>query len=158
MKNDSYDVFDDAPYLGASCGFSVRPSNRSGWLNREIKMAQEFDEESFMNMMKGVVLTGFLFLLVGTALQVTAFTLEFRQFVPLLDQLAGLPKEVADNAPLGSEISNWKIEAAKFPPKLMTLKLVGVGSILTGIFLLLFVITQGLRVMPIRLGKAIRGR
>lgn len=119
-------------------------------------MLQEFDEEAFLNKMKAIILTGVLFLVLGVVFQITAFTLEFTQFAPLLDNLAGLPKSIADEAPVGSEISQWKIEVAKFPPKLMTLKLVGVGSILTGIFLTLFVITQALRVMPIRLGKVIR--
>lgn len=119
-------------------------------------MAQEFDEESFMTKMKAIVLAGVLFLVIGIAFQITAFTLEFTKFTPLLDKLAGLPKSVADEAPVGSEISQWKIDAAKFPAKLMTLKLVGVGSILTGIFLILFVITQALRIMPIRLGKVIK--
>ncbi len=119
-------------------------------------MAKEFDVEVFMNKMKMVVLIGILFAFIGLVLHVTAFTLEFTQFAPLLDNLAGLPKSIADEAPVGSEISDWKIEAAKFPPKLMTFKLVGVGSILIGIFLTLFVIVQVLRVMPIRLGSIMK--
>lgn len=116
-------------------------------------MPQEFDEEAFITRMKGITLLGILFLSIGIVFHVTAFTLEFTQFAPLLDKLAGLPKSQIDEATVGSEISMWKIEAAKFPPKLMTLKLVGVASILTGIFLALFVITQALRFMPLRLKK-----
>ena len=110
-----------------------------------------FDEEAFFNKIKIVVLIAYLFLLVGVVFHVTAFTLEFTKFTPLLDDVAGLPKAEVDNAPVGSELSMKKIEIAKFPPKLMTLKLVGVGSILTGIFLLLFVIIQALKIMPVRL-------
>ncbi|MBI4392760.1 MAG: hypothetical protein HY556_03045 [Euryarchaeota archaeon] len=109
-----------------------------------------------MNKMKAVIMLGFLFLLIGLVMQATALSLEFNQFAPLLDKYAGIPKNEFDNAPLGSDISDAKIEIAKFPPKLFTLKLVGIGMILVGIFLNLFVITQGLRVMPLRLSAAIR--
>ncbi len=114
-------------------------------------MEPVFDEEAFFNKIKAVVLLAFLFLIVGIVFHVTAFTLEFKSFVPLLNDVAGLPKAEVDNAPVGSDLSLKKIEIAKFPPKLMTLKLVGVGSILTGIFLLLFVIIQALKIMPVRL-------
>ena len=116
----------------------------------------EFNEETFMNKMKAVVLLGFLFLTLGVVFQTTAFYMEFTQFAPLLDEVAGLPKSVVDEAPVGSDLSQQKIEIAKFPPKLFTLKLVGIGTILAGIFLMLFVITQALRVMPLRLGKVLK--
>ena len=109
-----------------------------------------------MNRMKTFILVAVLFVVIGFVLQVSAFTLEFTQFAPLLENLAPLQKSVVDEADPTSEIAMWKTEAAKFPPKLMTFKLVGIGSILIGIFITLFVIVQALKIMPIRLGNVIK--
>ena len=116
----------------------------------------KFDEERTMQKLKAAILVSFIFLIIGMTLQLTAFHQEFTEFAPMLDQIAGLPKAQLDTAPVGSEISNLKIEVAKFPPKLMTFKLVGMGNILTGIFILLFVIIQALKMMPIRLAGVIQ--
>lgn len=119
-------------------------------------MPAEFDEEAFMSRIKALSLLGILFVVIGAILQVTAFTLEFKKFAPVLDEIGPLQKDVVDNADPGSRIAMLKTEAAKFPPKLMTFKLVGVGSILIGIFIMLFNILQGLRVMPLRLAKVMQ--
>jgi len=118
---------------------------------------EEFNEEAFFSKIKAVVLLAFLFLLVGVVLQVTSFSLEFSKFAPLLDDYYGQhSKAERDSAPAGSELALQQAEITKFPPKLMTFKLVGIGSILTGIFLLLFIIIQALKIMPIRLGKLLK--
>ena len=120
-------------------------------------MVEKFNEEDFMNKLKVVMLVSFLFLLGGIVLQVTAFTLEFTQFAPMLDDHFGEHTKIErDSAAAGSALAIQQAEIAKFPPKLMTFKLVGVGSILTGIFLLLFVIVQALKIMPIRLARVIK--
>ncbi|MBI2342635.1 MAG: hypothetical protein HYU98_07900 [Deltaproteobacteria bacterium] len=116
----------------------------------------EFDEDAFMNKMKALVLAGILFIMIGAVLQVSAFILEFTKFTPILDELMPLQKSVADNADPASRIAMLKTEAAKFPPKLMTFKLVGIGSILMGVFIMLLVIVQALRVMPLRISKVLR--
>ena len=116
----------------------------------------EFNEEAFFRKIKAVILLAFLFLLVGIVLHVTAFSLEFGKFAPLLDDYYGQhSKAERDSAAAGSELALEQAEITKFPPKLMTFKLVGMGSILTGIFLLLFIIIQALKIMPIRLGSII---
>ena len=116
----------------------------------------EFNEEAFMSKMKAMVMVGMLFVFVGAVLQVSAFTLEFTKFAPLLDELKPLQKSVVDEADPGSRIAMLKTEAAKFPPKLTTFKLVGIGSILIGVFMMLFVIVQALKVMPHRIAKMLR--
>ena len=104
-----------------------------------------------------MILVGMLFVFIGLVLQVTAFTLEFTQFAPLLDDYLGQhSKAERDDAAAGSELALMQAEIAKFPPKLMTFKLVGIGSILIGIFLSLFSILQALKLMPVRLGMIIK--
>ena len=114
-------------------------------------MVEAFNEEAFFGKIKAMMMLAVLFVVIGTTLQISAFSLEFNEFAPLLDNLKPLQKSVVDEADPSSEIAQWKTEAAKFPPKLMTFKLVGIGSILVGIFLTLFVIVQALKIMPVRL-------
>lgn len=118
-------------------------------------MDMEFDEEAFFRKAKTLVLIAMLFLITGVVLQSTAFNLEFTEFTPILEELKPLQKSVVDNADPESRIANLKTDAAKFPAKLLTFKLVGVGAILTGIWILLFVILQALKIMPLRLAKVI---
>jgi len=66
-------------------------------------------------------------------------------------------KAVRDSAGTGSELNKNLVSIANYPSELLRLKLVGVGKILTGIFLLLFAILMALMAMPIRLGKIIKG-
>ena len=67
-------------------------------------------------------------------------------------------KAVRDGAPTGSELNQQLIEIVNTPSELLRLKLVGVGKILTGIFVLLFGILLALIMMPHRLGKIIKGQ
>jgi len=118
-------------------------------------MVPEFDEEDFFRKAKMLILIALLFMLTGVFLQSTAFNLEFKEFTPVLEELKPLQKSVVDNADPSSRIAMLKTEAAKFPAKLLTFKLVGIGAILTGIWILLFVILQALKIMPLRLAKVI---
>jgi beta-lactamase regulating signal transducer with metallopeptidase domain len=118
-------------------------------------MQPELDEESFFRKAKILILIAMIFLLTGIVLQSTAFNLEFNEFTPILEELKPLQKSVVDTADPASRVAMLKTEAAKFPPKLLTFKLVGVGAILTGIWIVLFVILQALKTMPLRLAKVI---
>jgi len=110
----------------------------------------DFDETGFQKKMKMLEIIALLLLLLGVALQSNAFRLEFTEFTPILDELIPIQKPLVDEAESGSRLAILKTEAAKFPPKLMTFKLVGIGAILTGIWILLFGIIQALKDMPIR--------
>jgi hypothetical protein len=110
----------------------------------------EFDEEGFQKKMKMLEIIALLLLLMGIGLQSNAFRLEFTKFTPLLDELMPVQAPLIDEADPGSRLAMLKTDAAKFPPKLMTFKLVGIGSILTGIWILLFGIIQALKEMPTR--------
>jgi hypothetical protein len=110
----------------------------------------EYDEAGFQKNMRMLEIIAFLLLLTGITLQSNAFRLEFTEFAPLLDELMPIQAPLIDEADPGSRLAMLKTEAAKFPPKLMTFKLVGIGSILTGIWILLFGIIQALKEMPPR--------
>ena len=65
-------------------------------------------------------------------------------------------KEERDAATTGSELNQQLIEIKNYPSELLRLKLLGLGHILIGIFLLLLSILITLIVMPIRLARIIR--
>ena len=65
-------------------------------------------------------------------------------------------KSARDEAAAGSELNNQLVEIANYPSELLKLKLVGVGKILTGIFILLFGILIALISMPMRLAMEIK--
>jgi len=67
-------------------------------------------------------------------------------------------KSIRDGAATGSELNDQLVEIQQGPSTLLALKLIGVGKILTGIFVLLFGILLALIVMPVRLGKIIKGQ
>ena len=69
------------------------------------------------------------------------------------DKYFSLDKATRDSAPTDSELNNQLVEIKNYPSELLKLKLVGVGKILTGIYVLLFGILIALIMMPIRLGK-----
>ena len=64
-------------------------------------------------------------------------------------------KTVRESAETGSELNKNLVEIVNYPSELLRLKLVGVGKVLTGIFVLLFGILIALIMMPVRLGQMI---
>ena len=61
-------------------------------------------------------------------------------------------KQERDTAEAGSELNEDLVQIVNAPSELLRLKLVGVGKILTGIFIILFGILIALIMMPVRLG------
>ena len=78
------------------------------------------------------------------------------QFHGLLDSYYANSKEVRDSAASESQLTKDLAEINKFPSRLLELKLVGVGRILTGIFVILFGILGALVMMPFRVRKILR--
>jgi len=66
-----------------------------------------------------------------------------------------LAKTERESAATGSELNQKLVEIQNYPSELLMLKLVGVGKILTGIFVLLFGILIALVMMPKRLAQVI---
>lgn len=67
-----------------------------------------------------------------------------------------LGKAEREAAPTGSELNQKLVDIQNYPSELLRLKLVGVGKILTGIFLSLLAIVFLLFMMPIRLAKLMK--
>jgi hypothetical protein len=77
-------------------------------------------------------------------------------FHALQDEYFSLDKATRDGAEADSTLSDQLVEIKNYPSELMELKLVGVGKILTGIYVLLFAILIALIVMPIRLSEMMK--
>ncbi len=81
---------------------------------------------------------------------------EEEAFHALNDDYFSIAKQERDSAVTGSALNENLVEIANFPSELLRLKLVGVGKILTGIFVLLFGILIALIMMPTRLAATIK--
>lgn len=77
-------------------------------------------------------------------------------FHALQDDYYTIEKSDRDTATTGSELNEQLVEIQQYPSELLRLKLVGVGKILTGIFILLFGILLALISMPSRLAMEIQ--
>ncbi|HII07686.1 MAG TPA: hypothetical protein HA349_10355 [Methanotrichaceae archaeon] len=67
-----------------------------------------------------------------------------------------LDKSTRDSAPTGSDLNEQLVEIQNYPSELLRLKLVGVGKMLTGIYILLVGILVFLIIMPMRLGRMLK--
>lgn len=83
-------------------------------------------------------------------------SIEEQKFHTLQDQYFSLSKSTRDAAETDSSLNKDLVEINNFPSELLRLKLVGVGKILSGIFILLFAILLALMSMPARLAKIIK--
>ena len=82
---------------------------------------------------------------------------EEAEFHALQAEYFSVDKATRDSAESGSELSMMLVEIQQTPSALMELKLLGVGKILTGIYVLLFGILIALMMMPIKLGMILNG-
>ncbi len=80
---------------------------------------------------------------------------EEAKFHALQSEYFTLAKAEREGATTGSELNQKLVEIQNYPSTLLELKLVGVGKILTGIFVLLFGILMALIMMPKRLAQVI---
>ncbi len=83
-------------------------------------------------------------------------TIDEAKFHALQETYFTNSKVIRDSAETGSDLNKDLVEIKNYPSTLLKLKLVGVGKILTGIFILLLGILIALMVMPMRLGAIIR--
>ncbi len=108
-----------------------------------------------MPVMALIMVLGIFFAYQGVAMhaQVAEDEATFHQ---LQDAYYSQAKSMRDAAATNSELSKQLVEIQQTPSALMELKLIGVGKILTGIFVLLFGIMIALIIMPVRLGQIIK--
>lgn len=115
-------------------------------------------EKMIMVVMLLLVVISFYFLWQGMAMH-SAVDVEEAKFHALQeDYFGGNDKATRDVAPANSELSGKLVELQQYPSELLRLKLVGVGKLLTGIFILLLGILMALVMMPVRLGAIIKKR
>ncbi|NCT02070.1 hypothetical protein GW766_02345 [Candidatus Parcubacteria bacterium] len=81
---------------------------------------------------------------------------EEAKFHTLQREYFTLAKAEREGATTGSELNQKLVEIQNYPSTLLELKLVGVGKILTGIFVLLLGILVALIMMPKRLAGVIK--
>ena len=78
---------------------------------------------------------------------------EEAKFHALQDSYFSLDKATRESAAENSDLNAQLVDIKNYPSELMELKLIGVGKILTGIYVLLFGILIALIMMPVRLGQ-----
>lgn len=115
-------------------------------------------EEEAMKKVGMMRMAAMAFVMLGALLQVVAFYAEFAEFAPLQQKYWSISKAEREAAPTGSELANQLAAIQNFPPRLMTFKLVGIGSILIGILIMLGGILFALGQMPMRLSAAIKAK
>ena len=102
-----------------------------------------------------LIVTAISFAWQGTAMHAQV-SVEEAKFHALQDSYFILAKTDRDAAPAGSDLNKQLAQIQDYPSELLRLKLVGVGKILDGIFLVLLSIAFLLFMMPIRLAKLMR--
>jgi len=107
-----------------------------------------------MAMRKMMVMMGMLFMIIGIIFHVAVLVQEFGVFGPLQKEYWSISKAERDAAPTGSTLANQLAEIKNFTPKLMTYKLIGIGSYLVGIFIMLMGIFMAFGMMPQRISAA----
>lgn len=83
-------------------------------------------------------------------------SVEEAKFHALQSSYFNLSKVEREAAVTGSDLNQKLVQIQNYPSELLRLKLVGVGKILTGIFLSLLAIVFLLFMMPIRLAKLMK--
>jgi hypothetical protein len=100
---------------------------------------------------------GAKFWIIGLLMVCSAMYLEFTTLKPTLEDLHENPKAVWETATRAEnpDLVDERIIQTTFPPMLLTLKLGGIGFILSGIFLSLGGILNALELIPVRRGQMI---
>lgn len=112
--------------------------------------------EKPMMMMAALIIISLIFAGVGVYMHYQV-SVEEAKFHSTQSEYWIQDKATRDAAATGSEMSQQLVEMKNYPSELLRLKLVGVGKILTGIYILLLGILVALIMMPMRLGKIVKG-
>lgn len=107
-----------------------------------------------MAVMMMIMLVSLIFAVQGIGMHLKVSS-EEAKFHELQDKYFTLSKEARDTAETDSSLNKQLAEIQNYPSELLRLKLVGVGRILTGIYILLFGILIALVMMPARLASII---
>ena len=113
------------------------------------------EKKPIMLVMVLLMLVSLVFAIWGVSMH-TKVSTEEAKFHQLQNSYFSLSKEQRDKATTNSELNKQLVKIQQYPSDLLRLKLVGVGKILTGIYVLLFGILIALVMMPVRLGKLLK--
>ncbi len=108
-----------------------------------------------MGVMMVLMTLSLVFAILGVQMHAKIAT-EEAKFHALQSSYFTLSKATREAAPDGAELNQKLVEIQNYPSELLRLKLVGVGRILTGIYILLFGILIALVMMPKRLAMFIK--
>lgn len=111
-------------------------------------------KKPMMMVMMGLMILSLIYAGWGLSMhaQVDDKELDFHNFQ---SEYFTLDKATRDSAATGSDLNQQLVEIKNYPSELLRLKLVGVGRLLTGIYVLLFAILMALVMMPKRLAEVI---
>ena len=123
-----------------------------------VKQKSDGSKKMMMVVMAILVLISLWYLYAGLSMHAQVTTDEATYHSAQRAYWAGNDKVTRDAAPANSDLNNQLADILNTPSDLLRLKLVGVGRILTGIFLLLLGILMALVMMPVRLGQIIKNR
>lgn len=110
-----------------------------------------------MMMMGLLILISLIYVVIGSVMHAQVVT-EEAKFHALQANYWNNEKSIRDAATTGSALNSQLIDIQNYPSELLRLKLVGVGRLLTGIYILLLGILIALIMMPMRLAQIIKGK
>ncbi len=110
-----------------------------------------------VKMVKNVTLIAILFAIIGVGMAWTALIMEQTVLVPMQEEyFANNSKADRDSALAGSDLTKNLAAIEEMKPTILTLKLVGIATVLFGITIALLGILRMLSLMPVGLGDVLR--
>lgn len=110
-----------------------------------------------VKMVKKVTLIAILFAIIGVGMAWTALIMEQTVLVPMQEEyFANNSKADRDSALAGSDLTKDLAAIEEMKPTILTLKLVGIATVLFGITIALLGILRMLSLMPVGLGDVLR--
>ncbi len=110
-----------------------------------------------VKMVRQVTLIAILFAVIGVGMAWTALIMEQTVLVPMQEEyFANNSKADRDSALAGSDLTKDLAAIEEMKPTILTLKLVGIATVLFGITIALLGILRMLSLMPVGLGDVLR--
>ena len=110
-----------------------------------------------VKMVRQVTLIAILFTVIGVGMAWTALIMEQTVLVPMQEEyFANNSKADRDSALAGSDLAKDLAAIEEMKPTILTLKLVGIATVLFGITIALLGILRMLSLMPVGLGDVLR--
>lgn len=110
-----------------------------------------------VKMVRKVTLIAILFAVIGVGMAWTALIMEQTVLVPMQEEyFANNSKADRDSALAGSDLAKDLAAIEEMKPTILTLKLVGIATVLFGITIALLGILRMLSLMPVGLGDVLR--